>query len=357
MAVDPYRMDYDPLNTTKPAWIRKDPRLIGDMGSTTHNYQFQQDIGIDTVLRRWPLRPLDRDAFMVYMTANKGCSLLLHDVYWKYAGITLNPQFNQMWETILEKNAEVLMPVGHEAVMRGHMVMPDDAPAFGNEGTDVIRQHIAKQYTIAIKTAVTAAVNNPPAGYAAGVRNIVIDTVAGGFGIQVGDTISITTGGVPSYHLVRRIVYNVAGTDAAVELAWPLQVAIADNDVISTQHVAGAPIFFPMDSEYFENGKEILNAIHRDQSGPTYLFQQIEADGAPAAGVSMVLEAFQGINSEGHPGIHNFIRMDAGDILHLLIEFWDDMIRPCTVGKSAVSPATIRTTATVAPMALIELKC
>jgi hypothetical protein len=360
MAVDPYRMDYDPLNTTQPSWIRKDPRLASDMGSTIHRYQYIGNIGIDPTARRWPLRPLDLSGMTVYMTADRGISVMTHDNYMKYSGITLNPQFDQGWEQILEKNAEVIMPVGHEIVVRNHMVQCDDLPAFTNDATDVVRQHIAKPYMIAIKTAVTAAVNLV-AGYAAGISLIAVDTIAGAFGLQVGDTISITTGGILAYYLIRRIGYiaGTAGAGANIELAWPLSVACVNNDVISTQQLANAPIFFPADSEYFEAGKEILNCIWRDQSGPTYTFELINPAGVvpPAAGVSLVQANFGAANAEGFLGIYHFAQLDAGDILHLLIEFFDDVIRPQTVGKASTSQATIRTSATVAATSVIELKC
>jgi hypothetical protein len=294
------------------------------------------------------------------MNATKEVDIMTHDHYREYQGWTLNPQYANNQEIIMRKNAYVRATVGHEPVLFGHMVMSDPAPAFGNEAVDVVQQYELKKFTFLEKTAVTAAVDLL-AGYVAGTTVIHADTVAGGYGLQEGDTISITTAAVAYYYLIESIVYDpliLAGTEVDITLAWGLQVAAVDNDVITTGHVANAPRFFPKWTEFFANAKLIKNAKWFDASGPgTTVFQIIDAPNTvPTAGVSLVPGNFGGVANEDHfIGVFILQALATGDMIELWLEFFDDLIRLHTIGQSLTSGA-IRTSATVANDVSVELR-
>jgi hypothetical protein len=286
---------------------------------------------------------------MVYLSADNTMLRLTAANFKKYAGLLVNPVFSGNWEQVWEKAGDVLLPIGSVAVTFNHMVMCDPYPAFGDYGTDVVRQWVDKAYVFTHKTAITAAVNLV-AGYTAGATTIAIDTVSSNYGLQVGDTIGINAGA--QYNVIKKITYLTVNT-AIVELGFGLTIGAADNEVITTAHAADAPLYFDPNGELFGNLREITSARFLDFSAGTTVFNAIEAgSGAPAAGVTLAAVAGQ----DGAGGVRCHTALATGDALFVLGKFFDDLIRPETVGKATESKAA-RTSATVYNTAHIELKC
>lgn len=360
MAYNPY-LEGLPVAATMEAWVKRKPWMDG--GSQIHNYQFAVDIGIDTTLRRFPLNPIDRSRFIVYWSGENIVRPMVPAHVDDYKGITVNPGFAGRNEQVMEKNAVAMLPVGHEAVVNGDFVMPEVESAFATGDLDVIPQVYKKQWIFQAHTAITAAVNLL-AGYAAGTTQILIDTISVAFALRPGETISITTGGVAAYYLISAIDYNVgagAGADALITLAWPLTAAIINNDVITTAHVASQPIYFPWDTEWYQNIKDIETCVQFDASVP-------DADMLPvvafaAAGIAANTVAIVPSGGFTHPGgarggvgLQLGTVLDSGDQITLTAYFYDKIIRQRTVGF-AQKTGIARTSATVAELIPVELKC
>ena len=338
-----YRYNQDFTQTTPKTWIRKWGSFKDlDGGSEIHTVQFGADIGIAAVNPRWPSHPNDDAGYLVYVSAEKTVSKITGDGNYKeYLGITLNPQFSTGTERVAEKNMKVMIPVGSEAVEYNDFLMPDIDSVLSLQATDVIPQRAIKQWVFQAHTAITAAVDNV-AGYAAGTTVIQIDTISVAFALRPGQTISITTGGVAYYYLIKSINYalpTAAGTDAIITLAWGLQIAVVNNDAITTAHVASAPIYIPYDSEMHGMLKEIVNTVQFDASAA-------DADILPvvafaAGGIAANTVAIVPSGGFTHPGgaragigLQLGTVLDTGDRITLTAYFYDRIIRTFTVGKA-----------------------
>jgi len=365
MAIDPYRQGL-PVIHTQSSWVKRFPWRDG--GSQLFNYQFLASIGIDPAPPRWPLQPNDLSRFIVYWAGpnqvlqmpatNPNVDL--------YKGITMNPQFINGFEEVVEKNAIVLMPVGSEAVVNGDYVQPDQNSVFATQDLDVVPQRYKKQWIKAIGTTVTAAVNLV-AGYAVGSTVIDIDTINIAFALMAGQTIMITTGGVGSYYLIKSIVYPVAGAGATatITLAWGVTTALINNDVITNVHAASAPIYFEWDTEFYEKLLSIESCVVNDATVPDADYCPIvafAAGGIVAGACAIVPSGAGAVGIFTHPGgarggigIQLGTIMDTGDILVLTAYFYDKHIRQRTIGYAEQSGAA-RTAATAATEIRVELK-
>jgi len=340
MPFDPYRVNVKFDQSSQKNWVIKN-------GFREHwrNYMAQVDIGKDINPPRWPARPLDKGGFFIYLAAAQTMNICKAANYRKYAGIVMNSVFKDDWESCWETGGEAQFPVGSEAVTFGHMVMPDWNPQYGDYGTDVVRQWVVKPWAQRIKTAVTAAVNLTT-GYAIGSTVISVDAISGVWGLQAGDTISITTGGTARYYLIKSISYLTSAT-ALITLANPVYFALVDNDVITTAHAADAPVFLPADSPLFGKLKAILNAKYTVDAGgggtTTTVFNQIETVVPPTAGVSVVPGTSLGFSETGGVGVyvHTALTTSAA-LLDIIAQFYDDQIYPFTIGK-AVTSGVVRT--------------
>jgi hypothetical protein len=364
MAFDPYRQGL-PVIHTQSSWVKRFPWRDG--GSQLFNYQFLASIGIDPAPPRWPLQPNDLSRFVVYWAGpnqvlqmpatNPNVDL--------YKGITMNPQFINGFEEVVEKNAILMMPVGSEAVVHGDYVQPDRNSVFATQDLDVVPQRFKKQWIKAIGTTVTAAVNLL-AGYAVGSTVIEIDTIAAAFSLMAGQTIMITTGGVGSYYLIKSIAYiaGTAGAGAFITLAWGVTTALINNDVITNVHAANAPMYFEWDTEFYENLLSIESRFHVTGAGAAVYapIAAFAAGGIGATNVAIVPSGAGGVALFTHPGgarggigLQLGTIVNAGDILILTAYFYDKHIRQRTIGYAEQSGAA-RTAATAATEIRVELK-
>jgi len=360
MAFDPHRQGL-PATQTQVAFVKKYPWRDG--GSQLFAYFASVNLGIDPNNVRFPLNPNDFSRVIVRWSAAESVSNMTAAATDWYKGITFEPKFAGQTLQVVEKNAILRMPVGSRAVVHGDFVMPDKYSIFNAFDTDVIPQVFKKQWFHATATTITSAVNLL-AGYVAGSTVILVDTINIAFAMRPGQTIMITTGGVGYYYLIADIDYNVggmAGADALVTLAWGLQVAAVDNDVITTVHAANAPIYFQWDSEWYENLFAIESAVQNDASVP-------DADMLPvvafvAGGIAANSIAIVPSGAFTHPGgarggigIQLGTILDTGDVLFLTAYFYDKLIRQRTIGYAQQSGG-VRTAATTATTVAVELKC
>ena len=360
MAWNPYNADRFGLPETQEHWIKRYPWREG--GAQLHTYIFGESIGLDPNPPRFPLNPNDVSRLLTRWSAADTVRVMTSAFIDHYKGITMEPKLVGSRAQVVEKNAKVILPLGSENVTNEDFVMCDDNPQFGELGTDVIPQYYTKQWTFAAHTAITAAVDLL-AGYVAGTTVIQIDTISVAFALNIGQTISITTGGVAAYYLIKDINYalpTAAGTDAIITLAWGLAAAIVNNDVISTVHIASQPIYFQFGTEFYENLKEIELCVQHDVSIP-------DADVLPivayaAAGIAANTVAIVPSGGFTHPGgarggigLQLGTVLDTGDIVVLTARFYDKIIRQRTVGFAATS-GTARTSATATSQIKVELK-
>jgi hypothetical protein len=363
MAFDPHRFGL-PAQQTQLPFVKKYPWRDG--GSQLFAYIAGVNLGIDPNNPRFPLNPNDFSRVIVRWTGPETVANMTSAATDLYKGITLEPKFAGQTLQVVEKNAILRMPVGSRAVVNGDFVMPDKYSAFAAFDTDVIPQVFKKQWFHAAHTAITAAVNLA-AGYAAGTTQILIDTISVAFAIRPGMTISINTGAVLSYYLIADVDYNVAaflGADALITLAWPLAVAVVNNDVISTVHIASLPIFFQWDSEWYENLFSIETCVVNDASVPDADILPVvafNAAGIAATTVAIVPSGAGGVfthpgGARGGVGLQLGDVLATGDVVHLTAYFYDKMIRQRTIGFAQQSGG-VRTAATVATTVAVELKC
>jgi hypothetical protein len=344
---DPYRLNVNWDETTQMSWIIRRP-----LDETIHNYKASGNLGFDTVNRRWPKRPIDKSGFLTAFVAEQEVEVLTKSNWENYAGILLRPVEDESFEQVWEKDGEAQFYVGSEQVRYGRMVMPDPNPQYADEGTDVVQQFLTKTFTFVAKTTITAAII-AGAGYAAGVKVIQVDTVSANYGLQVGDTIKI---GSTYFGLIEKIVYATA-TTATITLAFGLQAAVAGAAAVTTAHAADAPIFFPRYLDLFGNVKELLNAKLLTESTGTIAcaFQAIETVVPPVAGVSIVPASYGGLSKAGGIGVYVHTALVAGNVLELVAHFFDDLVRPWTVGRAGTSGAA-RVSATSATRVDVEIK-
>jgi len=365
--VDPFRPNQDNTMKTQPDWIRRFPRK-----ESSTSYIAATALGLDANPPRWPLRPRDVDGLFVYMSAADTVSLLTSALYDQYHGITMNPKLIGQRCELVKKDAEVMLQVGEEAVQFGDFVMPDPFPAFAATDSqhDVVPQTQLKQWTFFAHTAQTAAVNLI-AGYPVGTTQFLVDTIAvAAFGLRPGQTISITKAadGLVYYYLISAINYNVGamlGADALITLAWPIiNTALTNNDVVTTAHLADAPIFFEHDSEFYENLQRIGKCVQLDQVAvdadllPVVAYVQA---GIAATTVAVVPSGAGGVHTHpggarGGVGLQLGDALLTGDAIHLNAWFYDKIIRVKTVGQARDS-GIARTSATVAARVTVEVKC
>jgi hypothetical protein len=283
--------------------------------------------------------------------------------YRDYTGVTTNPQFEDKREQVMEKNAKVMLPVGHEAVQARDYVMPDIDSLFSTHALDVIPQVETYQWVFQAHTAITAAVNLL-AGYAVGSMQILIDTISVAYALRPGHTISITTGGTAYYYLIKDVDYTVgaaAGADCLLTLAWPIAtVALVNNDVITTAHAADAPIYFPFDSPFYEMLKEIELCVQFDVSVPDADVLPVVAYAAGGIAVDTVAMIPSGGlthpgSARGNIGLMLGTALVAGDSITLTAKFYDKVVRSFTVGRAEMD-ANVRTSGTVWDETLVALK-
>ena len=337
-----------------------------DGGSQLFSYIAGANFGIDPNNPRFPLNPNDFSRVIAQWSAAETVIPMTAAGTDLYKGISMEPKFMNGNFAVVEKNAILRMPVGSRAVTHGDFVMPDKYSVFAAFDTDVIPQVFKKQWFHAAHTAITAAVNLL-AGYAVGTTQILIDTISVAFAIRPGMTISITTGAVVNYYLIADVDYNVAaflGADALITLAWPLNLAVINNDVISTVHIASMPIFFQWDSEWYENLFSIETCVVQDVSVPDADINPVVAFNAAGIAVDTVAIVPSGAGgvfthpggARGGVGLQVGSVLATGDVVFLTAYFYDKVIRQRTIGYAQQSGA-VRTSATVATTVAVELKC